>query len=84
MANNFKAENTRMRAEHPEQFTQVRGSNSLSQVMVANELIRRNRELKRFDELEELILETSALDPKFQEYVNEYNNLKIRIVHGKN
>jgi len=54
-------------------------SKSLSQCMYDSQQQRKRRETERFYELEELILDTSALDPKFQEYVSEYNNLKTRV-----
>jgi len=83
MPNNFRKENTRMRETNPEQFTKESSHNSLSQVFEAKERIRKQNEKSRFLELEELILETSSLDPKFAEYVSEYNNLDTRL-HANN
>lgn len=68
-----------MRETNPEKFITVSVHNSLSQSLEAKERIRKRDEEARFYELEELILDTPALDPKFPEYVSEYNNLQIRL-----
>ena len=68
-----------MREENPEQFTTVSSYNSLSQSLEAKERVRKQQETDRFYELEELIIDTPALDPHWQEYISEYNNLKIRL-----
>jgi hypothetical protein len=79
MPNNFIKENKRMRETNPEKFTTVSVHNSLSQSLEAKKLISKRNEEARFYELEELILDTPALDPKFPGYVSEYNNLQIRL-----
>lgn len=75
----YKKEQNRMRLENPEQFVKVSSSNSMSQAMDAKRLIKERNEDARFEELEELILETSCLDPQWESLVNEYNILATKI-----
>lgn len=75
----YKKEQNRMRLENPEQFVKVGVNNSLSQTMDAKRLIKERNEDARFEELEELILETHCLDPRWESLVNEYNILATKI-----
>jgi hypothetical protein len=79
MGANHKTQRDIYKEQHPEEFTQVSQGNSISDVMRSHEQIKRKSRQERFDELEEIILETPATDPKFEEYVSEYNNLKIKL-----
>lgn len=79
MPDNYKIKRELYKDTHPEEFTKVSTENSLSSVMRAHENLKRKSRQERFDELEEIILDTPATDPKFEEYVSEYNNLKIKL-----
>jgi len=79
MGNSYVAENKRKKTEHPELFTQVTQSNSLSDAIASRTLLKQELRAIRFEELEELILDTPPTNPKWSEYVSEYNNLKIKL-----
>lgn len=79
MGANHKNARELYKENHPEEFTKVSQENSLSAVLKAHEDMKRKSRQERFDELEEIILETPATDPKFGDYVSEYNNLKIKL-----
>lgn len=84
MGNNFAIETRRKKIDHPELFTQVSQSNSLSEAITARKNLKQKTRAERFEELEELILDTPSTDPQWSEYVSEYNNLNIKLKHGKN